>query len=244
MTKTAIVTGASTGIGKGISQLFLSKGINVLMNSADDNNLQEAYNSLGKPQNALTVAGDVSNPEARKKIVDKALSHFGRIDILINNAGVFQPKPFLEVVDEDIERFYRINFKGTYFLTQLALPHMISGGGGAVLNIGSVLVDQAVNGLPTTAPISIKGAIHAFTRQLAAEFGKDNIRVNAIAPGVIRTALQGKMGVTDPDSGRNVSVLNRIGEPSHIAGVAHELATNEFITGEIINVDGGHVAAR
>ena len=204
MTKTAIVTGASTGIGKGISQLFLSKGINVLMNSADDNNLQEAYNSLGKPQNALTVAGDVSNPEARKKIVDKALSHFGRIDILINNAGVFQPKPFLEVVDEDIERFYRINFKGTYFLTQLALPHMISGGGGAVLNIGSVLVDQAVNGLPTTAPISIKGAIHAFTRQLAAEFGKDNIRVNAIAPGVIRTALQGKMGVTDPDSGRNV----------------------------------------
>lgn len=244
MNKTVIVTGASTGIGRAIAKHFIIKGFKVLMNSASTVNLQEAYVSLGKPANAVVVAGDISRSQTQDKIVDTAISAFGKIDILINNAGVFQPKPFLQTTEEDIERFYTINFKGTYFMTQRALPHIIAAGGGAVINVGSVLVDQAVNGLPTTAAISIKGAIHSFTRQLAAEFGKDKVRVNAIAPGVIRTALQGKMGVTDADSGRTLSVLNRIGEPSHIAGLAYELAMNEFITGEIVNVDGGHVAAR
>ena len=244
MSKTAIVTGASTGIGREIAKLFLSKGINVVMNSASEQKLKEAYGSFGDPANGVTVAGDVSLPETRERLLEQALSKFGGIDILVNNAGIFHPKPFLEVGESDIDQYYTVNFKGTYFMTQRVLQSMIANGGGAVLNIGSVLVDHAVSGLPTTAPISIKGAIHSFTRQLAAEFGKNKIRVNAIAPGVIRTALQGKMGVTDPDSGANLSVLNRIGEPDHVARMAYEIITNDFITGEVINVDGGHVAAR
>lgn len=244
MTKTAIVTGASTGIGREITKLFLSRGFNVTMNAMSDERLQEAYRSFGEPRNGAVVAGDISLTDTRHRLVAETLSRFRQIDILINNAGIFHPKPFLEVDESDIDRFYNVNFKSTYFMTQRVLRSMIDNGGGSILNIGSVLVDHAVSGLPTTAPISIKGAIHTFTRQLAAEFGKNNIRVNAIAPGVIRTALQGKMGVTDPDSGANLSVLNRIGEPEHIARVAYELANNDFITGEVINVDGGHVAAR
>jgi NAD(P)-dependent dehydrogenase (short-subunit alcohol dehydrogenase family) len=244
MTKTAIVTGASTGIGREVAKLFISKGFNVVMTSFSKENLLETYNSFGAPPNAMIVAGDISLRETREELLHKTLSNFGRIDILVNNAGVFQPKPFLEVEEKDIDRFYSINLKGTYFMTQVVLEPMIANGGGAILNIGSVLVDHAVSGLPTTAPISIKGAIHSFTRQLAAEFGKNKIRVNAIAPGVIRTALQGKMGVTDPDSYANLSVLNKIGEPVHIARMAYELVTNDFITGEVVNVDGGHVVAR
>lgn len=244
MTKTAIVTGASTGIGRAIAKLFLSKGMNVVMNAVSEERLLEAYRTFGEPHNAVVVSGDISLPDTRDRLMDHTRSRFGDVDILVNNAGIFHPKPFLEVDESDVDRFYRINFKGTYFMTQRVLRSMIDNGGGSILNIGSVLVDQAVSGLPTSAPISIKGAIHTFTRQLAAEFGKDNIKVNAIAPGVIRTALQGKMGVTDPDSGATLSVLNRIGEPEHIARMAYELVTNDFMTGEVINVDGGHVAAR
>jgi NAD(P)-dependent dehydrogenase (short-subunit alcohol dehydrogenase family) len=244
MTKTAIVTGASTGIGREIAKVFLANKFNVVMNSASEANLKEAFKSFGEPSNAIVIPGDISLRETREQIIKQTISKFGRIDILVNNAGVFQPKPFFEVEESDLDRFYSINLKGTYFMSQLVIEKMIDNGGGAILNIGSVLVDHAVSGLPTTAPISIKGAIHSLTRQLAAEFGKHNIRVNAIAPGVIRTALQGKMGVSDPDSGAVLSVLGKIGEPDHIARMAFELVNNEFITGEVVNVDGGHVVAR
>ena len=244
MTKTAIITGASTGIGYGISRLFLEKGLNVVMNSASEQNLWKAYSALGEPGNATIVAGDVSNKDVSQLLVDTAVQKYGALDILVNNAGVFGAKPFLDVKDADIALFYNINFKGTYFAAQAAIRYMVNSDGGSIINIGSVLVDHAVSDLPATAPISIKGAVHAFTRQLAAEFGKKNIRVNAIAPGVIRTALQSKLGIQNADDAANLSLLNRIGEPDDVAEIAYALAINQFMTGEIINIDGGHVAGR
>lgn len=238
--KTVIVTGASTGIGKAIARLFIEKGSNVVMNSANQERLEEAFAALGYPQNAITIAGDISEQQTGQKIVATALERFQSIDVLINNAGVFQPKPFMDVREEDLNRFLSVNLKGTFFTSQAAIKEMIKQGNGTIINIGTVLVDHAIAGFPATAPITSKGAIHALTRQLATEFGKDNIKVNTIAPGIIRSPLQEKIGVEDADSLAGLHLLNRIGEPEEIAEAAYYLANADFITGETINLAGGH----
>jgi NAD(P)-dependent dehydrogenase (short-subunit alcohol dehydrogenase family) len=238
--KTVVVTGASTGIGKAIAKLFIEKGSNVVMNSSNEENLKAAFVELGSPKNATTVAGDIAKKQVGEKIVKTAIEKFQTIDVLVNNAGVFQPKAFLEVEDEDLNRFIDVNLKGTFFTSQAAVKQMLTQGGGSIINIGTVLVDHAISGFPATAAVSSKGAIHAFTRQLAAEFGKDNIKVNTIAPGIIRSPLQGKIGVEDADSLAGLHLLNRIGEPEEIAEATYYLAEADFVTGETINVAGGH----
>lgn len=238
--KTVIITGASTGLGKETAQYFLERGSNVVMNSSNASNLEKTFQSLGAPDNATYVVGDISKRETGKKLVETALEKFGSIDVLINNAGIFAPKPFLDVNETDLEGFWKVNLLGTYITSQEAIPHMIEQGGGAIINIGTVLVDHAIDGFPATAPLTSKGAIHALTRQLAAEFGKQNIRVNTIAPGIIRSPLQGKIGVEDADSLAGLHLLNRIGEAREIAEAAYYLASADFITGETINVAGGH----
>lgn len=241
--KTIIVTGASTGIGKAIAKLFLDKGNNVVMNSANEDNLRKTYQEFGAPSNAVMIAGDVRNKNVGEALVAAAIRHFGAVDVLVNNAGVFAPKPFLEVEENELDRFLSINLKGTFFTTQAAIRKMLENkDGGSIINIGTVLVDHAIAGFPATAPLTSKGGIHALTRQLAAEFGKDNIRVNTIAPGIIRSPLQSKAGVENADGLAGLHLLNRIGETPDIAEAAYYLATSSFITGAVINVDGGHVA--
>lgn len=238
--KTVIITGASTGIGKAVAAYFIKKESNVVMNSANENNLKNAYLELGSPANAIYFTGDISNQNTGKELVRLAKETFGSVDVLINNAGVFAPKPFLEVLEEDLERYWTINLKGTYFTTQAAISEMVTQQNGSIINIGTVLVEHAIGGFPATAPITSKGAIHSLTRQLAAEFGKDNIKVNTIAPGIIRSPLQGKMGIENADSLAGLHLLNRIGEANEVAEAAYYLASSDFITGETINVAGGH----
>ena len=238
--KTVIITGASTGIGKAIAGLFIEKGSNVVINSFNEENLQNTLKEFGSPSNVIAVAGDISDKAVSQKIVDEALAHFQSIDVLVNNAGVFQPKPFLEVEDEDLDRFLGVNLKGTFFTSQAVIRQMVKQQGGSIINIGTVLVDHAIAGFPATAPITSKGAIHAFTRQLAAEFGKDNIKVNTIAPGIIRSPLQEKIGIEDADSLAGLHLLNRVGEANEIAEAAYYLAGADFVTGETFNVAGGH----
>lgn len=238
--KTIIITGASSGIGKAIAKLFIEKESNVVMNSSDAEKLRTVWEEFGAPQNAITVAGDISRKETASRIIEAAIEKFGAADVLINNAGIFQPKPFLEVEETDLERFWSVNLKGTFFASQAAVPQMLKQGKGSIINIGTVLVDHAIAGFPATAPLTSKGAIHALTRQLAAEFGKDHITVNTIAPGIIRSPLQGKIGVEDADSLAGLHLLNRIGEPEEIARAAYYLAFAEFVTGETFNVAGGH----
>jgi NAD(P)-dependent dehydrogenase (short-subunit alcohol dehydrogenase family) len=242
MKKSIIVTGASTGIGKAIAELFITKGYYVVMNSIQQQNLQQTYHELGNPENATIIVGDIGDKEVGRKLVKAAVDFSGQVDILVNNAGVFSPKPFLDVDEQDLDYFLTTNLKGTFFTTQSAIRSMLNNGGGSVINIGTVLVDHAITGFPASAPVSSKGGIHALTRQLAAEFGKQNIRVNTIAPGIIRSPLQAKIGVNNVDALAGLHLLNRIGEPSDIAQMAYFLATNDFITGAIFNVDGGHVA--
>jgi len=238
--KTIIITGASTGIGKAIAKYFIERDSNVVMTSSNENNLRKAFEELGSPENAIYVVGDISKKETGEKLRDLALEKFNAIDVLINNAGVFSPKPFLDVEDSDLDLYWNVNLKGTFFTSQAVIPTMIQQQSGAIINIGTVLVEHAIDGFPATAPLTSKGAIHSLTRQLAAEFGKNNIKVNTIAPGIIRSPLQGKMGIEDADSLAGLHLLNRIGEATEIAEAAYYLATSNFITGETINVAGGH----
>ena len=239
--KTAIVTGASGDIGRAVAKAFVDHDYNVVLTGTRDDKLKSAA-AMGSPAHVLAVVADVTSAADRARLVDSALSRFGRIDVLVNNAGLFEPRPFLEVDEAHLDRFLAVNLKGTFFLTQAVIPHLMAVGGGAVINIGTLLVDHAIAGVPTTAPIASKGAIHALTGQLAAEFGKDNIRVNTIAPGIIRTSLHARNGIEDADGLAGLHLLDRIGEPDEIANAALLLARSDFITGTILKVDGGHVA--
>jgi NAD(P)-dependent dehydrogenase (short-subunit alcohol dehydrogenase family) len=236
--QTIIVTGASSGIGKEIARYFLEKGDNVVINSATTAKLEKAFNELGADNNLAMVAGNVREKYTGEKLVAKALEKFGSVDVLVNNAGIFETKPFLEVDEAYLDKFLDTNLKGTYFTTQAVIPQMLKQHEGVVINIGTPLVNHALGGVPITAAMSSKGAIHALTIQLAAEFGKQNIRVNTIAPGTIRTPMHGD----DSDKSAGLHLVNRVGEVDDIAKMVYTVAKSNFISGAIINVDGGFAA--
>lgn len=233
--QTIIVTGASSGIGKEIARYFLEKGDNVVINSTTPEKLEQAYQELGAGPNLVKVAGSVSDRRTGEKLVAVAVEQFGSADVLVNNAGIFETRPFLEVDEAYLDRFLTTNLKGTFFTTQAVIPQMLKQQDGVVINIGTPLVEHALGGAPATAPISSKGAIHALTRQLAAEFGKQNIRVNTVAPGVIRTPMHGET----VDNSAFLHLVNRVGESEDIAQVVYIVAKSNFVNGAIIDVDGG-----
>jgi len=233
--QTIIVTGASSGIGKEVARHFLEKGDNVVINSSTAEKLEQVYREFGAGESLAVVAGDVSDKKTGEKLLATALERFGSADVLVNNAGIFETKPFLEVDEAYLDRFLSTNLKGTYFTTQAIIPQMLKQHNGVVINIGTPLVNHALGGVPISAQMASKGAIHALTIQLAAEFGKDNIRVNTIAPGTIRTPMHG----TEADKSAGLHLLNRVGEVEDIAEMVYTVAKSNFINGAIINVDGG-----
>lgn len=233
--QTVIITGASSGIGLETARYFLNQGDNVVINSQTAVKLEKVYHELGAGENLAMVAGNVSDKTTGEALVQTALERFGSADVLINNAGIYENKPFLEVTEDYLDRFLSINLKGTFFTTQAAIPQMIRQKDGVIINVGTPLVYHAIAQSPSTAPISSKGAIHALTLQLAAEFGKDNIRVNTVAPGLIRTPMHG----AGLDNNAGMHLINRIGEPEEVAQMIYAIAKNKLISGAIINVDGG-----
>jgi len=233
--QTIIVTGASSGIGKEVARHFLACGDNVVINSSNAKKLGQVYNELGGGENLAMVAGDVKDKSTGEQLLATALAKFGSADVLVNNAGIFETKPFLEVDEAYLDRFLNTNLKGTYFTTQAIIPQMLKQHDGVVINIGTPLVNRGLGGVPITAQMASKGAIHALTIQLAAEFGKDNIRVNTIAPGTIRTPMHGD----NADQSAGLHLLNRVGEVEDIAEMVYAVAKSNFINGAVINVDGG-----
>ncbi|KUJ59379.1 glucose dehydrogenase [Flavobacteriaceae bacterium CRH] len=236
--QTIIVTGAASGIGKGIAKYFLDRGDNVVINSVTPASLEKTYNEFGAGGNLAMFAGDISNKQTGEQLVKIALEKFGSVDVLVNNAGIFDSKPFLEVDEAYLDKFLTTNLKGTYFTTQAVVPQMLKQKDGVVINIGTPLVNHGLGGWPATAPIASKGAIHAITVQLAAEFGKQNIRFNTVAPGVIRTPMHGDKA----DLSAGLHLLNRVGEIDDVAEMVYTVAKSTFITGAIMNVDGGKAA--
>lgn len=174
-------------------------------------------------------------------MVRVALERFGSVDVLVNNAGTFSLKPFLEVTEEDLDGFINGNLKGTYFTTQAVVRQMREQGGGAIVNIGTVLVGHAKSGVPASAPLVTKGGVHALTTSLAAELAADNIRVNLVAPGFVRTLI---FGDADVDAFGGTALLSRVGEVEEITDAVIHLASASFTTGIIMPVDGGYLAGQ
>jgi NAD(P)-dependent dehydrogenase (short-subunit alcohol dehydrogenase family) len=230
--KTAIVTGASQGIGAGLVEAFLKRGYSVVANSR---NITKTHPFPASPNLAL-VDGDIGDPKTAAKIVDTAVSQFGRVDVLINNAGIFIPKPFTEYTTEDFNALVSTTLAGFLYVSQLSVKQMLRQKSGNIINVSTSLVDQPIAGVSAAVQIMIKGGLDAVTRALAIEHAKDGIRVNTVALGVIKTPMHA------PETYESLKGLNpagRLGEIKEVVDAVLFLMDATFTTGETLHVDGG-----
>lgn len=226
--KVVVITGASQGIGAGLVRGFLDKGYRVVANSRSI-----------KPDPAgevLAVAGDVSDPKVAEKVIAEAIAKYRRVDTLVNNAGIFISKPFTEYTPEDYANKLSVNLAGFFFISQCAVRQMLKQGSGHIVNVTTTLVGQPVKGVPSVLASLTKGGLDAATRSLAIEYADKGIRVNAVAPGVIKTPMH------SPESLKALAGLHpvgRLGEISEIVDAVLYLDGAGFVTGETLHVDGG-----
>ena len=236
-TKVAIVTGASRGIGRGIAEQLIETGYCVVANSR---NITRAKTL--QPRDRLTlVDGDIGNQNVAKQVVDSAISHYGRIDLLVNNAGVFIPKPFTEYTTEDFRRASDTNLWGFFYISQLAASQMRLQKSGHIVTITSSIVDQPVAGLTGSLVNLTKGGLQSATKALAIEFVRDGIRFNAISPGVVNTPMHKPEA---HDFLKQLSPLNRLAEVAEVVDLVQYLESAPFINGEVIHLDGGAHAGK
>ena len=235
--KTAIVTGASQGIGAGLVEAFLTRGYNVVANSR---NITRTNPFPSSPNLAL-VDGDIGDPKTAAKIAETAISRFGRIDSLINNAGIFIPKPFTEYTTDEFNSLVSVTLAGFLYITQLSVKQMLKQKSGSIVNISTSLVEQPIAGVSAAVQIMIKGGLDAVTRALAMEYAKDGIRVNTIGTGVIKTPMHKP---ETHDALKSLNPVGRIGEIQEIVDAVLYLTDATFTTGEILHVDGGSHAGK
>jgi len=235
--KTAIVTGASQGIGAGLVEAFLKRGYSVVANSR---NITKA-NPFPPSPNLALVDGDIGDPKTAKKIVDTAVSRFGRIDVLVNNAGIFIPKPFTEYTTEDLNALVSTTLAGFLYVSQLAVKQMLRQKSGSIVNVSTTLVDQPIAGVGAAVQSMLKGGLNAVTRALAIEYAKEGIRVNTIAPGVINTPMHKP---ETHDFLKALQPIGMIGEVKEVVDAALFLTDATFTSGEILHVDGGAHAGK
>jgi NAD(P)-dependent dehydrogenase (short-subunit alcohol dehydrogenase family) len=237
MQNTAIVTGASQGIGAALVDAFLKRDYNVVGNSR---NITKANPFPASPNLAL-VDGDIGDPKTAAAIVDTAVSRFGRIDVLINNAGIFIPKPFIEYTTDDLNALVSTTIAGFLYVSQLSVKQMLKQKSGSIVNVSTTLVDQPVAGGPAAVQIMAKGSLNAVTRALAIEYAKDGIRVNTVALGVIKTPMH------KPETHeflKGLHPLGRMGEIKEVVDAVLFLTDATFTTGEVLHVDGGAHAGK
>lgn len=241
MKKVAIVTGASRGIGREIAKTLARKGMQVIANY---NKSEEAANRLKeelKKENIEidTKKSDVSTREGAKILVEYALKTYGKIDVLINNAGISEYKLFTDETDEDWERVINTNLYSAFVMSQEVIPNMIHNKQGCIINISSAwgIVGSSLEVIYSVS----KAGMDGLTKSLAKELGPSNIRVNSIAPGVINTEMNSNLGNQEMEQLREETPLGRIGEPKDIARCIEWLIEDEFTTGQIISVNGGWI---
>ena len=225
--KTAIVTGAQQGIGAGIVEGFLESGYNVVATSLN------ASKTLTATANLAVVDGDIRDRETASESVKAAMTHFGSIDVLVNNAGIYLTKPFTEFTTEDFNAVVSVNLLGFLHMTQLAVNQMLKEGSGCVITISAALADNPIAGVNASVPMMTKGGLNTVTRHLAIEYAKQGIRFNAVAPGVVDTSLHQE----DPKD--HLHTPRSIVEISDIADAVLYLASAGQVTGEVLHVVGG-----
>lgn len=234
----AIVTGASSGIGLKIVQSLLENGYCVVANSRTISQSKD----LKPSEDIVLVDGDISKKEAAIKVVDAAMKHFDRIDLLVNCAGIYISKPFTEYTSEDFETMIGTNIAGYFFVTQQAIVQMRKQQSGHVVSISTVLVDQPLAGAHIALPVLTKSTIPAFSRALAMEYVADGIRFNTISPGVVDTPMHAK---DDHELLKKLHPIQRLVQISEIVDALHYLQSAQMVNGENIRIDGGaHAGAK
>ncbi|MEV0232042.1 SDR family oxidoreductase [Nonomuraea sp. NPDC050786] len=229
--KVAVITGASQGIGAALVAAYRKLGHAVVANArtiapSDDPMVR-------------TVAGDIAAPAVGASVIGAALDAFDRVDTLINNAGVFMSKPFTEYTDEDYELVTGVNLRGFFEISQRAIDVMLAQGGGHVVNITTTLAEYADSGVPAALAALTKGGLNSVTKSLAIEYASRGVRVNAVAPGVIRTPMH---PAETHEFLAGLHPVGRMGEIHDVVDAIVYLETASFVTGEILHVDGGQSA--
>jgi len=234
----ALVTGASSGIGLGITLALLEQGYRVVANSRTISKSKD----LKPSADLVLVDGDISKKETAIKVVDTAVKHFGHIDLLVNNAGIYVPKPFTEYTPEDFETMIGTNVAGYFFVTQQVVAQMRKRKSGHIVSISTVLVDQPLAGAPISLPVITKSTIPAFSRALAMEYVADGIRVNTISPGVVDTPMHAN---DDHEVLKRLHPIPRLVQISEIVDALFFLQSAPMVNGENIRIDGGaHAGAK
>ena len=236
--RVAIVTGASRGIGLAITRTLVERGYRVVANSRTISESQDLQPSA----NLVLVAGDIGDKETAAEVAGAAVRHFDHIDLLVNNAGVYLPKPFLEYTPEDFERMIATNVAGYFFVTQQAVAQMQKQKSGHVVCISTTLTDQPLAGAPITLPVITKSTMPAFSRALAMEYVADGIRANTISPGVVDTPMHAGQ---DHEALKKLHPIPRLVQISEIVDALLYLESAPMVNGENIRIDGGaHAGAK
>jgi NAD(P)-dependent dehydrogenase (short-subunit alcohol dehydrogenase family) len=226
--KVALITGASQGLGAGMVDAYRKLGYAVVATS-------RTITPSGDP-GILTVQGDISDPATAERVIAVGVAEFGRIDTLVNNAGVFVAKPFTDYTQDDYDAVTAVNLGGFFRITQLAIEQMLTQGGGHIVNVTTSLVDNADSRVPSALASLTKGGLQSATKSLAVEYATRGIRVNAVSPGTIKTPMHAE------ETHEFLAALHpvgRMGESSDIAEAVVYLENAHFVTGEILHVDGG-----
>jgi NAD(P)-dependent dehydrogenase (short-subunit alcohol dehydrogenase family) len=228
--KVAIITGASQGIGAGLARAYRELGYDVIAT---------ARSIESSDPGIMAVPGDITDPDTAERVIDEAVKRFGRIDTLINNAGIYTGKPFTDYTLEDFNALIAVNLAGFFHITTRAIPHMLERGEGHIVNVSTTLAEYAESATPAALQALTKGGLVAVTRSLAIEYASRGLRVNAVSLGVIKTQLDDESAYADLGG---LHPLGRVGAIEDVVGGILYLESAPFVTGETLHIDGGQGA--